>query len=233
MVRSKNRKTGDVIQGIIGRNLEETNDSCRGCPLMKKDCYARKGKTFVAALSVFERACNPTLRQCLKKRPDAVAVRIGMIGDPSRLRPRDAISIWKIIKKTKKSILAYTHFWKQHPWMRKLALASCNNIEEADAALDKKWIPAAIIAHDYKEPWIITPKGRKLLVCPAQRNPHTVTCERCRLCYTSNPWWKRPTGIEGIAFKWHWKRKRGSKCRVRRVITKVRSKKGVKNGSRV
>ena len=41
--QSENRKTGNIPQQYIGTSREESRDSCRGCPLLERVCYAQNG----------------------------------------------------------------------------------------------------------------------------------------------------------------------------------------------
>ena len=92
-------------------------------------------------------------------------------------------------------ILGYTHSWKQgHAekiWKGYL-LASCDNMKEADEALDKGWRVSVVLPHGFvgegkKQNTFTTPKGRKGIVCPAMVTNGLVDCNTCLLCVGQKP----------------------------------------------
>ncbi|TMJ03428.1 MAG: hypothetical protein E6G97_09835 [Alphaproteobacteria bacterium] len=58
---------------------------------------------------------------------------------------------------------------------------SADSIEEADAFLDLDIAPVAVIIEGNCRENFFTPKGRKVVICPA-RTRDGVTCSTCRLC---------------------------------------------------
>tara|TARA_B100001113_G_scaffold35498_1_gene25280 strand:+ start:288 stop:968 length:681 start_codon:yes stop_codon:yes gene_type:complete len=62
--------------------------------------------------------------------------------------------------------------------------ASCETLEQVDNAIDKG-LPAAVVIPSDKEPPKTTPKGRRVMVCPAQTQ-EDMNCAKCKLCSVSN-----------------------------------------------
>jgi hypothetical protein len=88
-------------------------------------------------------------------------------------------------------ILGYTHAWRNArvaKWWKSRLMASVHSLEEADEAFDQGWRPAAEINVDGDPGKVmVTPKGRKLLVCPHllsedQKRKITPDCNDCQWC---------------------------------------------------
>jgi hypothetical protein len=212
---SANIKTGNIPQGIIGRNKAETHASCKGCPLLRKrtpeekargekSCYAHNGQVAFAAISVSERKRNPSLREIIRRRRKTPAVRLGMIGDPARAHRGRLRKLLAFVRSKGIKVLSYSHFWRttNDPWARTAWMASCGNLAEADEALASGWRPCAIVPADTATATVETPDGNKLAVCLAQRIDG-MTCAECGLCDASNPYWTRQISIVGTALKMH------------------------------
>ena len=87
--RSNNRKTGNVPNAWIGLSREEAEDSCSGCSMLDKGCYAHHGSVLIGSMSVTRAAKkNPegyTLQTALKERhKKAKMVRVTALGDIGR-----------------------------------------------------------------------------------------------------------------------------------------------------
>ena len=120
----------------------------------------------------------------------AKAVRLSAIGDPGVVSYQEATQLKIKTQKEGIGILGYTHSWKQgHAekiWKGWL-LASCDNMQEADLALDKGWRVSVVLPHKFvgqgkKQNIFTTPKGRKGIVCPAMVTKGLVDCNTCLLC---------------------------------------------------
>ena len=62
--------------------------------------------------------------------------------------------------------------------------ASCESLDQVDAAIDKG-LPAVLVVPNDKEPPKTTPKGRRVMVCPAQTQEN-MSCAQCKLCSVAN-----------------------------------------------
>ena len=120
----------------------------------------------------------------------AKAVRLSALGDPGSVSYQEASELKSKTKKENLGILGYTHSWRQgHSqkiWKGYL-LASCDNMEEADEALDMGWRVSVVLPHGFvgegkKQNTFTTPKGRKGIVCPAMVSNGLVDCNTCLLC---------------------------------------------------
>lgn len=203
-VESRNRKTGNIPQGIIGADRGETLASCRGCQLLGNGCYAWRGNVNCASGSVQRRRTDPTIGAVLKTRPDARAVRIGMIGDPARAHRPTIRRAIDVIRSSGKAVLAYSHHWRRSrsSWARTAWMASCETLADADVAIRQGWRPTAIVDAATATPTVETPDGHTLAVCPAQR-VDGVQCASCRMCDAGSAYWTRQDKIHGVAFLKH------------------------------
>jgi uncharacterized protein YwbE len=211
---SGNAKTGNIPQGYVGETKQQTETSCAGCKWRRKDpetgkgggCYYWQGQTQGAheSMRVRERR-HPdeyTLTYALKNaRRAARYVRAAVGGDPN-VFSRDTVANWHAQAKAAglNGVLAYTHFFAtKGAHLKGLAMASCDTLSEADAAVDAGW-RAAVTITDRKMPgsnkpqlkkipsWrgkeYTTPKGRKVQLCPAQVGRRE--CNTCGLCDATN-----------------------------------------------
>ena len=58
---------------------------------------------------------------------------------------------------------------------------SANNLKHADQLASKKIAPVVVVLPEKQQENTVTPKGRKVVVCPAIQRDE-VTCKTCRLC---------------------------------------------------
>ena len=207
--RSTNDKTGDIPQGYVGATREETNESCKGCPLRDTSCYHWKGTPRMGQASMqraHAKGKDYTLSTAIgASRRLARYVRGAVGGDPA-IFARETVASWvdEIRLAGLNGLLLYTHFWKTRgSHLRGLAMASCDTLEQADEAVDAGWRAAVTlpvkakgskhnrVAHlpvwggpigapSPKE--FVTPKGRRVVVCPAQRDDLNKDCNTCGLC---------------------------------------------------
>lgn len=208
--QTQNRKTGNMPTGLVGATPAETRRSCRGCALLDAGCYAWSGTVGWHMAATQEKArVDPhqvTLEQALGQRlVSARAARLGSIGDPGRLPYARAKAIQEQLDAAGLALLAYTHFWKKRggysaaPQRNKeIMMASCDSIAEADEAIDRGWKAAAIGRHHEPGPVVKTPRGRRLLLCPAQSTHNQTQCNECLLC---DP--RRLVRYDGIVFRAH------------------------------
>lgn len=140
------------------------------------------------------------------RHPRARCARLGALGDPSRVRRHIFKSGVKLLRAAGLAVLGYTHFWRgerRNQGLRTDLMASCDTVAQADDALARGWIPAAIVDYDPGPgvSIVLTPGGARLLVCPAMRRSST-TCNDCRMCDPQHAVWQAGK-IHGIAFPDH------------------------------
>ncbi len=210
-VLSNNSKTGVVPTAYVGTTRDEARASCQGCPMLgDRTCYAWGGTPRMAFSTIVKaRRRDPSryslgavmARLARRRRGRARVVRLGALGDPARARRRDIREALSAARTHGMTVLGYTHAWRTAKArdMRGTLMASCDTPTQADEALRAGWRPAAIIPAAPAGPIYQTPGGARLLVCPAQRKPDTMTCDRCAMCSPSAPVWTAGR-IDGIAF---------------------------------
>ena len=134
-------------------------------------------------------------------RRTAQHVRAAVGGDPN-VFTRETVLSWhaKVQHRGFRGLLIYTHFFKtKGAHLKGLAMASCDTLAEADEAVDAGW-RAAVTITSHKAPgankpqlrkkpeWsgqqYTTPKGRPVVLCPAQVGRRD--CNTCGLCTPTN-----------------------------------------------
>lgn len=197
---SRNGKTGNVPQGYVGETIDKAKKSCDGCPLVD-DCYHWKGSSQLGHASVSrgykKNPARYTLENALKKSVRSARYARGAVGgDPSVFTREKVQGQHKFIKASGlRGYILYTHFAESKgAHLKGLAMASCDSLEQADRLMAEGW-RVAYVTPDYREPgsarhkalpeWdgeeIITPDGRKGVICPAQTK-RGVDCNSCGLC---------------------------------------------------
>lgn len=210
-VLSDNTKTGAVPTAYVGTTRDEARASCQGCPMLtERTCYAWNGTPSPAfSMMLKSRRADPSryslaavmTRLARRRRGRARVIRLGALGDPARARRRDIREALSAARTHGMTVLGYTHAWRTEKArdMMQTLMASCDTPTQADEALRAGWRPAAIIPAAPDGPIYQTPGGARLLVCPAQRRPDRMTCDRCAMCSPSAPVWAAGR-IDGIAF---------------------------------
>lgn len=191
---SQNTKTGPLLTQYVGSSLEEAHHTCQGCALRPPAsrggggvCYAWSGTAKLGALGAYRsaRTLGMAMLDQISKGLPRVA-RLGAIGDPAGLSPAWIEAVFATLRENGFAILSYTHKWRAlaTPQSRRRYLASTDNLSEADEAIDQGWRPTTILpsSHPLTKAHVLTPKGRKLVVCPAQRTGKEIKCATCRLC---------------------------------------------------
>jgi len=153
-----------------------------------------------------------TLEYALKNRSHrSKYFRVSSIGDPARADRKELNSTIKRIRKEPLDIIGYTHFWKDwnNRGLKNSLMASCDNIDQADEAINKGFIPAAIIPEDTpknKNNIYYTSKGTALLACMNQTQKikgveEPIQCNECGLCSVNHKIWSvEKQKIKGIGF---------------------------------
>lgn len=212
---SRNSKTGAIPQGYVGATREQTEHSCKGCPLRRRNkktgkgggCYFWSGQATGALSSMQRRAAKHpeeyTLEYAIQhSRRTARYVRAAVGGDPG-IFARDTVAHWhKTVRIAgMRGLLIYTHFFDtKAKHLRGLAMASVDTLRRADKAIDAGW-RAAVTITDRKTPgskrtslhsipeWsgerYTTPNGRRVAICPAQIADKD--CNTCGWCDPQNP----------------------------------------------
>lgn len=198
VARTPNRKTGDMPSAYVGETVAECRDSCAGCALLDRLCYAWKGLANVSLHRLEarrqQRPGHYTVEHALAHRArTARAVRIGAMGDPARANRWELRQAAKGCRARGLVVLSYTHFWREAPDLKDLCLASTDGPAEAAEAIDAGWVATTILPWDHDEacgPTFTTPNGRyRGFVCPAQTKAD-VTCNDCRMCSPQHPVWQ-------------------------------------------
>ena len=212
---SRNTKTGAIPQGYVGATRAETETSCKGCPLRKRNkktgkgggCYFWNGQATGAQASMQRRAAKHpnqyTLAYALQhSRRTARYVRAAVGGDPC-IFDRVTVTNWhkQVHDAGPNGLLIYTHFFDgKAKHLRGVAMASVDTLHRADKAINAGW-RAAVTITDRKVPgskrpqlksipeWsgerYTTPEGRRVALCPAQVADKD--CNTCGWCDPQNP----------------------------------------------
>lgn len=194
-----NEKTGPIPTQYVGLTRDETWDSCEGCNLRPdKDggCYAWNGNSARGANSVRKataRGRAADLVSVLARTPrSAKAVRLGAIGDPSRVDRKTLYADVDHARAEGFKVLGYTHMWRREPHngrLKREVLASCETLEQAEIALSKGWLVT-----------VAGPESVEgMVTCPHYARPE-VQCNRCTLCDVPT---LRRTGFKGVVFPAH------------------------------
>jgi hypothetical protein len=208
-VWANNEKTGETLTAYV-YPLAAAQRSCQGCALYDPQpgaprCYAYKRAKM--RLRVMERqlACAKktfdffSLERRLNSRRGRraiVVLRLTAIGDALHLPEiRDQVrAVIALARQRGLVILAYTHFWKlpENQEFKGAFMASCNDLAQADEAIDLGWTPAVVLGPTTPKAinmLVRTPMGRSIMICPQQAMPSTVTCESCKLCSPAAKLW--------------------------------------------
>lgn len=202
--RSKNAKTGNIPQQTVGTTLDETRDSCHGCPLLDAGCYAHGGTVYWGLASLhkaFKRGKDYSLKAALAGRHKAAKwFRFGMIGDPSRAV--GVIADEETIRGEGLGVISYTHHWQTDgAYLKGHAMASCDNLDDTIKATNDGWRATVHLSDEEIEKIGKQGKlenGASFTMCPAQRkkevridakgkrkNFYPVQCNDCGLCDAS------------------------------------------------
>jgi hypothetical protein len=216
--RVRNPKTGDMPTGVAGESYEEAVETCRGCPLFNKGCYAHAGMVRGATKSMDRaQARNPSkyksIALAIEGRSKAARLlRITAIGDAARVRRSDLRKAFKAARKAGLGVVGYTHFWRTDGAdLRGMLMASVEGIEGFRAAVSAGWRAAATMPEGTEGTIRVEGVGT-LVECPAiaaERAGKVFTCNDCAkgsrgaLCDAST----RTTAI-GVYFAAHGSQRR-------------------------
>ena len=217
---TSNTKTGDVPTVAVGSDTMRAK-SCTGCPLRPKaeggdgQCYARGNGSSRVEMGIhrgeraeaegrragFLRGLTGFKAALAARTMTARIVRFGASGDPTLeagLKP-----------------IGYTHQWQSTGAnLKGQLMASCDTPEQARQALDEGWSPTLLLDIDHPDGRFDVPGYPGAgLVCPAQREGSTITCNSCGLCDG-----KRRSRPLVIGFKNH-----SASARARRMVQQRRA----------
>lgn len=194
--KSKNPKTGDMVQTWVLLKDERPNDAvksgadsaicgdCKHRPFNGGKCYVNTWQAPLAVWKAYQR--GKYSKPSDKEISEAVAgrmVRLGAYGDPMAV-PR---KVWDNLLKKAKGHTGYTHQWDRFStangkWQA-LVMASADTPEEARHATQKGF-----------RYFRVMPKNETMkdeILCPASKEAGEKSqCAKCRLCSgtTSNSW---------------------------------------------
>lgn len=198
---SKNSKTG-----LVAATYAPISKTCpKSCSFYKNGCYAQDGFTGMQNRQLERNAKNTSplelaLIEARKIReldvPPGRPLRLHVTGDCTSIRAAQILA--SAAKKYPGPVWGYTHNWRKIPrsaWGTISIFASCENLEQAQAAIELGYPPALVVAQHpengkaWRDRW-----GWKWVPCPEQTRG--VQCVSCRLCFDP------PVGV-GIAFAAH------------------------------
>jgi hypothetical protein len=193
---SGNKKTGPIPVTMT------SSETCPpDCPLIKRGCYAKSAYYMGIHWRKTDRTGKDIdhLTEKIVALPRGQLWRHNQAGDlPGTGRRIHARSLEGIVTANRgKRGFTYTHkpvLGNQPSRLaNRAAIASAvskgfcinlsaNNLKEADQLADLNIAPVvAIVPRKYGFTGL-TPRGRRVVLCPAQDKDTTVTCARCRLC---------------------------------------------------
>lgn len=158
VARSSNAKTGNIPTVWVGRNLQQSRESCDGCPLLASgDCYAQYGSPSFAIASVARAAKRArswrkyTIERAISDRhPEARFVRFTALGDAARADRAQVKHAIATTRAAKLAVVGYTHFWRHRyaEWLRGSLMASVQSVGEAREANARGWRAAIVMPRD-------------------------------------------------------------------------------------
>jgi len=192
VLRSKNVKTGDMVQTYILRAdvhpvdaIKSADDvsicgDCvhRGDDKRKRTCYVDVGKSVSAIYKAFRRGNYPDMSRDLSHAAAQLKgrkVRLGAYGDPAMI----SADTWLALLSEASDWTGYTHQWKEAFAMahRELCMASADSIEDRDIARSMGWRTFRVIAIN------AAPKLDREIYCPASpeggNKRQCITCTAC------------------------------------------------------
>ena len=185
--RSSNSKTGPIPVTYSQR------ETCpQSCPHYRSDCYAEDYYTKMVWDKVVVRGGSMSdLVSSISALPDGQLWRFNVSGDlPGINESVDPVALGEIVKANiGKKGFTYTHkksseaiYWVKQAniWGFTVNL-SADHAGEADSLADLKAGPVVCIVPIDTPEKSQTPKGRSIVICPAQSRDN-VTCESCGLC---------------------------------------------------
>ena len=187
--KSKNAKIGHMPVTI-----SPSNTCPSACPLKKAGCYADIGPLLIHWMAV-DRNQGLTWDQLCKnisKLEPGTVWRHNQAGDlPGLGNTIDRTALRQLVTANRgRRGFTYTHKPLTQKNISAIKTAnqrgftinlSANNLKHADQLASKKIAPVVVVLPEKQQENTVTPKGRKVVVCPAIQRDE-VTCKTCRLC---------------------------------------------------
>lgn len=217
--KSSNRKTGPIPTTYTERK------SCPpSCPHYKADCYAEDFYTRLAWNRAPDGLDWGALCRRVESLPEEQLWRHNVGGDlPGEGEKVDAAKLGELVRANiGRRGFTYTHKksaeaikWIRHAneWGFTVNL-SADDAGEADRLAETNAGPVVCIVPTDTPTRSLTPKGRQIVVCPAQ--DRETTCEACQLC-------QRRDRAVIVGFRAHGTRAATTDARARRVIPIARA----------
>jgi hypothetical protein len=187
MRRSKNAKTGDMLQTYIVRAdvhpweaLKSGADEsvCGGCqqrPYLGGACYVNVAQAPSVVYKAFKRGTKyPTADgpKDLTALGRGRAVRLGSYGDPAAVPKR----VWQALLREADSHTGYTRQWRRAHWLKDLCMASVDSPSEAAEAQARGWRTFRVRREDQ-------PVQTREFTCPASDEAgNRRSCATCKAC---------------------------------------------------
>ena len=190
--KSKNSKVGPMAV------TTSTATTCpTACPFKDNGCYADSGPLKLHWLKVTEGERGddwPTFISKIKDLPAGSKWRHNQAGDlPGDMEKLDDEKCIELAKANKgKRGVTYTHYDVLNNFQNAITVnimnhlgftvnVSANNLDHADKLCDMDIAPVATVLPIEQTTNTVTPKGRKVVVCPATYKDD-VSCASCMLC---------------------------------------------------
>lgn len=188
-LKSKNNKTGDIPVTI------SASKTCPdACPLKGAGCYADIGPLMIHWKNVDQNKGITWNQLCknIAELPAGTVWRHNQAGDLPGLGNRiDRAALRELVTANRgRRGFTYTHKPLTQKNISAIKTAnkrgftinlSANNLKHADQLAAKKVAPVVVVLNSEQTENTATPKGRKVVVCPATQR-EDVTCKSCRLC---------------------------------------------------
>jgi hypothetical protein len=189
VLRSKNVKTGDMVQTFIlradqsplaaidsGADASICGDCVhRGADGSARTCYVDVAKSVQSVYAAWTRGAYPLMSPAQGARMLAGrAVRLGAYGDPAAIPARH----WRVLLRYAAGRTGYTHQWRQaHAQaLRELVMASADSAQERDTARAMGWRTFRVRGADES-------LGAREFACPASpeggNRRQCITCQAC------------------------------------------------------
>ena len=187
-LKSANVKTGPIPVSTTEK------DSCPSDCAMRSECYAASGPLALhwSAVSNGNRGTDwNTFCDTISGLPEGQLWRHNQAGDlPQSNGTVDAVKLGQLVAaNTGKRGFTYSHHrdadsinWIRHAnaWGFTVNL-SANDLADADTLADMDAGPVVVVLPSTQTENTETPKGRKIVVCPATQRDN-VSCATCQLC---------------------------------------------------
>lgn len=205
---SQNSKLGKM--DAVYTSIQSTCPS--SCALKDKGCYASLSFVGITSRRLDKEAVNLSPLQVARaeaacidnsysggKIPKGTILRLHVSGDSRTIKGSRLIdkAIGRWMKRGGNIAYSYTHAWRSVPrstWKFAAVLASVDSIDDVEAAREKGYAPAIVIAeHHGDKAHLIEGSDTKWIPCPNQTRD--VTCEKCKLCFNPDRLFHSNMGI--------------------------------------